>query len=89
VLSVAATDAQAPGFVTAYPCANGLQNTSMLNTTPAHDRGNGTIVAVDASGDVCLYQLFPGRLRVDLTGWTGAGFQAIAPVRLFDSRETG
>ncbi|MCU1501445.1 MAG: hypothetical protein JWM12_799 [Ilumatobacteraceae bacterium] len=89
VLSVNATSAQAAGFVTAFPCASGLPNTSMLNTTANHDQGNGTIVAADAAGQVCLYQLFAGRLTVDLTGWTGSAFQAIAPVRLFDSRETG
>ena len=87
VLSVDATGAQAPGFVAAFPCAAGRQNTSMLNTTPNHEQGNGTIVAVDGNGQACLFQLFPGRLQVDLTGWTGTAFTPLTPVRLFDSRE--
>jgi hypothetical protein len=58
----------------------------MLNTTPDRPQGNSTIVATDGGGQVCLYQLFAGRLTVDLTGWTGTAFQAITPVRLFDSR---
>jgi hypothetical protein len=87
VLSIQATAVQAPGFVSAYPCAAGRPNTSMLNTTPNHDQGNSTIVAPDAAGQVCVYQYFPGRLTVDLTGWTGTAFRPITPVRLFDSRE--
>jgi hypothetical protein len=87
VLSVNATGAQSPGFVAAFPCASGRQNTSMLNTTPNHEQGNSTIVAVDGNGQACLFQLFPGRLQVDLTGWTGSAFTPLTPVRLFDSRE--
>ena len=71
VLSVNVTGAQSPGFVAAFPCAAGRQNTSMLNTTPNHEQGNSTIVAVDGNGQACLFQLFPGHLQVDLTGWTG------------------
>ncbi len=87
MLSVNATAAQSPGFVAAFPCASGRQNTSMLNTTPNHEQGNSTIVAVDGNGQACLFQLFPGRLTVDLTGWTGTAFTPLTPVRLFDSRE--
>ena len=87
VLSVNTTGAQAPGFVSAFPCAAGRQNTSMLNTTPDHEQGNSTLVAVDGNGQACLFQLFPGRMQVDLTGWTGAAFTPLTPVRLFDSRE--
>ena len=86
MLTVNATSAQSPGFVSAFPCAAGPQNTSMLNTTPNHEQGNSTIVAVDGNGQACLYQLFGGRLTVDLTGWTGTAFNALTPTRLFDSR---
>lgn len=87
MLSVNATGAQSPGFVAAFPCASGRQNTSMLNTTPNHEQGNSTLVAVDANGQACVYQFFAGRLQVDLTGWTGTAFTPLTPVRLFDSRE--
>lgn len=86
LLNVAVTDVQNPGFVTAFPCAAGRPDTSMLNTNPAHDQGNATIVALDGSGQVCLFQYFAGRLRVDLTGWTGTAFQPMTPTRLLDSR---
>lgn len=86
MLNVAVSDVQNPGFVTAFPCAAGRPDTSMLNTNPAHDQGNATIVALDPSGQVCLFQYFAGRLRVDLAGWTGTAFQPITPTRLLDSR---
>ena len=86
LLNVAVTEVENPGFVTAFPCASGRPDTSMLNTNPAHDQGNATIVALDGAGQVCLYQYFAGRLRVDLAGWTGSAFQPISPTRLLDSR---
>ena len=87
MLSVNVTGAESPGFVSAYPCAAGRQNTSMLNTTPNHEQGNSTLVAVDGNGQACVYQYFAGRVTVDLTGWTGGAFTPLTPARLFDSRE--
>ena len=50
------TNAAAAGFITAYPCTEGLPHplTSNINFNAGVDVANGVTVKADANGDVCL-----------------------------------
>ncbi len=77
------------GFFTAFPCAQGLPETSSVNARPGLPTANLVLVAPDAAGDVCIFSEAGGHLIVDVSGWWTAGttpFTAIDPVRAYDTR---
>lgn len=89
-LSVTALGSQ-PGFLTAFPCAQGRPATSNINTRSGGFPTPNLVVAIpDAKRAVCLYSLFEADVVIDVTGWwTIDGNQrltTIAPVRADDSR---
>lgn len=89
VLSVAAVDPAAAGFLTVYPCTATPPNASNVNF--AGGGGSATanaVVAVLADGDVCIYTSAATDLIVDVNGSFALGsmLDAIAPVRLLDTR---
>jgi hypothetical protein len=88
LLNLTVTDASAPGFLTAYPCADGLPTTSNLNYVAGEVVANFAVVQPDASGDVCVYALTATHLVVDLMGTASAGFTGGAPQRLLDTRQS-
>jgi hypothetical protein len=88
VLNLTAVDATAPGYVAAYPCGGAVPTVSALNVDSAAPRANLVQVSV-AGGKVCLFNLTPMHLVVDLAGVygaTGLRYQAAAPLRLVDTR---
>ncbi len=88
-LNLTATDAQGPGYVAAYPCGGTVPTVSAVNVDSSAPRANLVQVAVGVSGRVCLFNLTPMHLVVDLAGvygTTGLRYQAAAPVRLVDTR---
>jgi hypothetical protein len=92
-LNVTVTNPALSGFVTAYPCEGGQPASSNLNFGPGRTVANQVVVAVGASGRVCLYSLVPADIVVDLLGWYGpAGSAATslfvprAPARVLDTR---
>jgi hypothetical protein len=92
-LNVTVTDPALAGFVTAYPCDGATPGSSNLNFGPGRTVANQVVVAVGASGRVCLRSNVPTELVVDLLGWYGpAGsaatsmFVALVPTRLLDTR---
>ncbi len=56
VANLTETNAAVAGFITAYPCAEGLPNplTSNINFNAGVNVANGVTVKADANGDVCL-----------------------------------
>ena len=84
-LNVTAVDVAGPGFLTAYPCGGGIPPTATLNTTPAGTIANFALVGPGDGGRVCITTSVDTDLVVDISGWTD-GFQAIAPVRMLDTR---
>lgn len=86
MLNVSADRPQGQGYFTIYPCAAGQPFASVLNVVPNHIQANSGVFAVDGDGRVCTFTSTPAYAIVDVTGWIGAGFTAITPVRLFDSR---
>src|SRR3954453_10836890 len=88
-LNVTATEAEARGFITAYPCAAGRTLTSNVNPRVGDPTPNLVVVPLDASRTVCLFTFAPTNLIVDATGWFGTGgdlFHEQAPLRVVDTR---
>lgn len=87
-LTITATEARAPGFVTVYPCDATVPNASQLNYEIG-DTVSATVVAkVAASGWVCLYTLSDIEMVVDVAGYypDGSSYVPTAPARLLETR---
>ena len=75
------------GFITAYPCSDGLPNRSDLNFNAAIDpvRSNRLVVQADSAGDICLYTSRPSDLIVDVNAVAGEGIESF-PNQRTDTR---
>lgn len=75
------------GFITAYPCSDGLPNRSDLNFNSAIDpvRSNRLVVQADSAGDICLYTNRPSDLIVDVNAVAGEGIESF-PNQRTDTR---
>ena len=87
-LNVTAVDSAGVGYVTVYPCADGLPTTSSLNFTTESAIANGVISKIDAHGKVCLYTSKAVDLIADVNGWFTAtsDFKPVPPARLLETR---
>ncbi len=86
ILNLTAVNAAAPGFATAYPCAEGRPNASNLNVAGSGAVSNAALVAPDVNGDICVYSLSSMDLVIDVAGQIGAVFEGITPRRALDTR---
>ena len=86
------TDSGDAGYLTTYNCTSNRPEVSTLGYRP------GTVVANQAfvplsNGKMCLYSMSDTDVVIDINGYyrrgNGAGFTPLAPVRLYDSRDTG
>jgi hypothetical protein len=77
----------APGYVTAYGCGP-RPMASNVNFVANQTVANAVVVPVSAQGEVCFYAHSETDLLADVNGWfrLDAGFHAMTPQRLFDSR---
>jgi hypothetical protein len=71
-LNVTALDADAPGFVTVWPCDSARPTASNLNLGPDQAVPNLVVSKVGADGQVCLFTMSDADLVVDLQGWFAA-----------------
>ena len=78
--------ASAPGFLAAYPCAEGRPSTSNLNFVAGEVVANFVVVQPDADGDVCVYAHSIDARRRRPDGHVSEGFTGGAPQRLLDTR---
>ena len=88
-LNLTAVDSTQEGFFTAYPCASGRPFASNLNSRNGPPVANLAVVALDATGDVCIYGQRATDLVIDLLGWYGpggGGLRALTPTRVEDTR---
>lgn len=85
-VNLTATDAWAPGYLTAWPCEQPMPATSVLNFRPGHPDAN--LAALGFDDEICLASSAPVHVIVDLMGWfTGsADLRGTAPDRLLDTR---
>lgn len=86
MLSVTLNYPLAIGWATAYPCADGMPPTSIINVVPLHQQTNRGLIPVDANGQLCVYISVSAHVLLDLSGWTGAAFTPLTPARLIDTR---
>src|SRR5262245_48366933 len=86
-LNVTLTESAAAGFVSVYPCGT-RPLASNLNYSAGQTVPNAVIPPLSPVREICISSIPPSPLLADLNGWfpSGAGFNALAPVRVFDSR---
>ncbi len=91
VVNVTAVRASGKGYVTAYPCGVDQPLASSLNYEAGVNMANELIVALPASGEVCLYTNTETHLLADVVGFVpaGSGYGGLTPARLLDTRSTG
>jgi hypothetical protein len=91
-VNLTATASRGNGFLTVYPCGSARPTTSNLNVTPGGTRANLTVVALDGSGDLCIFTSVATHVVADLAGWygnSGGSYRPVTPVRLKDTRSGG
>jgi uncharacterized protein YkwD len=87
-LNVTSTGSVSGGFATVYPCGSPRPDTSNLNFAPGQTVANAVTTKVGAGGAVCIYNNAATHLIVDVNGYfpPSAGYGALVPARLLDSR---
>ena len=89
MLNVAAVSADAPGFLTVYPCGERRPDASSVNYAAGQTIANSVFTGVGARHRVCIYSLVGVDLVADVTGYTpagGAGLWSLVPARLLETR---
>jgi hypothetical protein len=88
VLNVTATDSQADGYVTVFPCDTTPPTASNLNNIVGHTVANTVIAKIGDSGEVCVFTLTATHVIVDVNGYfaSNATYQPVAPARLLETR---
>jgi hypothetical protein len=89
VVTLTVTDAEAAGFVTAWPCDAPKPDVSNLNYVAGAVVPNLATVSVGTAGHVCLFTSAPTHLVVDLSAWYGTGDNraaSVVPTRIADTR---
>ena len=94
VLNVTATNPEADGFITVFPCGGPVPTSSNVNFVQGQTVPNSVTSAVGAGGKVCFYTMSTTHLVVDVNGaysqTEGLGqLVGLSPVRLLDTRESG
>jgi hypothetical protein len=91
-VNITATGSRGTGFLTAYPCGSGRPTTSNLNVTAGGTRANLSVVALDHTGELCIFTSVATHVLADLAGWygnSGGSYRPVTPVRLTDTRAGG
>ena len=90
-LNLTATDPDAAGHVTVWPCGAPQPNASSLNYLAGQTVANAVLVKVGGAGKVCFYSQAATHLVVDSNGAfpAGSSFLPLQPSRLADSRVGG
>ena len=90
VLNVTATNTEAAGFVTVWPCGVDQPNASNLNFSAGQTTPNLVITKIGEGGKVCVYSQSSTDVIADVAGYfpAGSGYQPVNnPVRILDSRD--
>jgi dienelactone hydrolase len=92
VINVTVTEPQASGWLTVYPCGTSRPFTSNVNFVAGRDAANLVIARAgetSAGWQVCAAATATTHIVVDHQGRINApaGYRAITPVRMFDSRQ--
>jgi hypothetical protein len=88
IVTITSVEPCADGFLTAFPCGNGVPLTAVLNAPAKTIVANSAVVRL-GGGAMCVYANRRTDVVVDITGWIGPGGAAttvVAPVRIVDTR---
>ena len=90
-LNITAIQNEGRGFATLYPCTATRPTASSLNYTPGVNIANATTVALNSSGEVCVYTSLTAHYALDVVAYVPAGSDVgtVEPARLLDTRSTG
>ncbi len=72
-LNVIATEAEAGGYLTLYPCSVARPPTSAVNAVVGTESTNIAFVTVDATSRICVYASAPMHVVIDVVATFGAG----------------
>jgi hypothetical protein len=89
VVNITATNAVAPGFLTAFRCGDPTPVASNVNYAAGATVANLAVVPSAANGTICIYTSSATDVLVDLLGTygpTGLRYQPAVPARLLDTR---
>ena len=88
VANVTVVEADGPGYLTVYPCGSPPPVTSNLNFMQGDVVANLAIARPGVGGGVCAIASAPTHVVVDVQGHipASAGYSAISPVRMVDTR---
>lgn len=91
VYNLTSVGSTAAGHATSYPCDAAQPHTSNLNYSPSQIVANGTITPLSPSGELCIFNLSPTHLVVDLVGYTATNdhYVPVQPSRARDTRTDG
>jgi hypothetical protein len=89
ILNLAVVAPTGNGFVKAYPCGSAVPNAATINYVAGQTRASQTIVALDASGRVCLQSSSPTTLVGDVSGFVAptSKYVPLTPSRLLETRQ--
>jgi len=77
-LNVTVTGADAPGYLTVWPCGLARPNASNVNFVAGQTVANNVLAPMDGSGKICVFSSAPTHVIVDVAGWVNAETQAAA-----------
>lgn len=89
-LNITATQPDADGYVTAYPCDRDRPQASNVNYVAGQSIPNLVTAKLSSQGTLCLYTSATTHLVADVAAWYGvdrpAGLMDLAPTRILDTR---
>ena len=90
-LNITAIQNEGRGFATLYPCTATPPTASTLNYMPGVNIANATTVALNSSGEVCVYTSTTSHYALDVVAFIPAGSDVgtVVPARLLDTRPVG
>jgi hypothetical protein len=88
LINVTAVGAVADGFVTVYPCGQGVPVASNINFRAGQNVPNLVLAAVGAGGKTCIQSSVATHILADVTAWfpPAADVKAQVPARIMDTR---
>jgi hypothetical protein len=91
VVNLTAVNSAAGGWARVFPCDQaGKSAVSNVNFGRGEIRANSAIVKLSRTGTVCIQTSVAVDIVIDITGYissSGLQYQAVAPVRLIDTRD--
>ena len=89
-LNVTAAGPSAAGYLTVWPNGTDQPPTSNLNFAAGETAANAVIVGVGSYGKISIFnESGTTDVIVDVAGWFSAGFDALTPFRVLDTRQDG